>query len=115
VIFPEGTRTRPGPLGSPHRGVGRLALQTGAPGGPVAGLGTEAVRRGWRVRPHRVRLRCGRPLSFPREDNPSPALAAAVTERIWARVVLQWDWLGGAMPQCPVFVNADDRVGAHAA
>ena len=29
-IFPEGTRTRPGPLGSPHRGVGRLALQTGA-------------------------------------------------------------------------------------
>ena len=26
----------------------------------------------------------------------SPALAAAVTERIWACVSLQWDWLGGA-------------------
>ncbi|MGD0980565.1 MAG: lysophospholipid acyltransferase family protein [Solirubrobacteraceae bacterium] len=115
VIFPEGTRTRPGPLGNPHRGVGRLALQTGAPVVPVAVLGTEAVRRGWRVRPHRVRLRCGRPLSFPREENPSPALAAAVTERIWACVVLQWDWLGGAMPECPAFVSADDRVGAHAA
>ena len=46
VIFPEGTRTRPGPLGLPHRGVGRLALQTGAPVVPVAVLGTEAVRRG---------------------------------------------------------------------
>jgi len=57
--------------------------------------------------------------AFPREDNPSPALAAAVTERVWACVVLQWDWLGGAMPQCPAFVNADDRaddrVGARAA
>ncbi|HUB76641.1 MAG TPA: lysophospholipid acyltransferase family protein, partial [Solirubrobacteraceae bacterium] len=42
VIFPEGTRTRPGPLGTPHRGVGRLAIQTGAPVEPVAVLGTEA-------------------------------------------------------------------------
>ena len=30
-IFPEGTRVRPGPLGEPKRGVGRLALETGAP------------------------------------------------------------------------------------
>lgn len=98
-IFPEGTRTRPGPLGSAHRGVGRLALQTGAPVVPVAIIGTEAVRRGWRIRPHRVRVRCGAALSFPIEANPSPAAAAAVTERIWARVTLQWDWLGGAMPE----------------
>ena len=31
LIFPEGTRTRPGSLGHPKRGVGRLALETGAP------------------------------------------------------------------------------------
>ena len=31
LIFPEGHRIRPGGLGSPHRGVGRLALETGAP------------------------------------------------------------------------------------
>src|SRR5262249_26015311 len=30
-IFPEGTRHRRGTLGKPKRGVGRLALQTGAP------------------------------------------------------------------------------------
>jgi len=99
VIFPEGTRTRPGPLGHARRGVGRLALQTGAPVIPVAVLGTEAIRRGWRVRPHRVMLRCGRALSFPRVENPTPAEAAAVTDRIWPCVVLQWDWLGGKMPE----------------
>jgi len=62
LIFPEGTRVRPGSLGRPKRGVGRLALETGAPVVPVAVIGTEAVRRGWRIRPHKVRIRCGRPL-----------------------------------------------------
>src|SRR4029077_17255981 len=57
VIFPEGTRIRPGTLGTPKRGVGRLALETGAPVVPVAVIGTEAIRRGWRIRPHKVRLR----------------------------------------------------------
>jgi len=66
---------------------------------PVAVLGTEAVRRGWRIRPHRVTLRCGRPVSFPRMENPTPADAAAVTDRIWLCVVVQWDWLGGKMPE----------------
>ncbi len=99
VIFPEGTRTRPGPLGQPRRGVGRLALQTGAPVVPVAVLGTEAVRRGWRIRPHRVTLRCGQALSFPRAEDPTPGEASAVTDQIWLCVVLQWDWLGGKMPE----------------
>lgn len=98
LIFPEGTRTRPGALGRPRRGVGRLALQTGAPVVPVAVIGTEDVRRGWRIRPRRVRLRAGRPLSFPKVDQPSPALARAVTDRIWPCVMLQWEWLGGLPP-----------------
>src|SRR5579884_2055523 len=98
LIFPEGTRIRPGALGIPHRGVGRLALQTGAPVVPVAVLGTEAVRRGWRIRPHKVSIRAGRPLRFPVVHEPSPELAAAVTERIWPCVMLQWEWLGGLPP-----------------
>ena len=101
VIFPEGTRKRPGPLGAPRRGVGRLALQTGAPVVPVAVFGTEAVRRGWRIRPHRVTLRCGRPLTFPRVVEPTPGEAGAVTDRIWLCVEVQWDWLGGPMPERP--------------
>lgn len=71
LIFPEGTRVRPGGLGRPKRGVGRLALETGAPVIPVAVIGTEAVRRGWCVRPHKVRIRCGRPLRFPHVEAPS--------------------------------------------
>ena len=95
VIFPEGTRVRPGGLGRPRRGVGRLALETGAPVVPVAVLGTEAIRCGWRIRPDRVTLRAGRPLTFPRVETPSPQLAQAVTDRIWPCVALQWEWLGG--------------------
>jgi glycerol-3-phosphate dehydrogenase (NAD(P)+) len=98
VMFPEGTRVRPGALGRPKRGVGRLALETGAPVVPVAVIGTEAVRRGWRIRPHKVRARIGRPLTFPRVESPSRQLAAAVTDRIWPCVMLQWEWLGGLPP-----------------
>ncbi len=98
LIFPEGTRTRPGSLGRPKRGVGRLALETGAPVVPVAVIGTEAVRRGWRIRPHKVRIRAGRALRFPRVPDASPALARAVTDRVWPCVMLQWEWLGGLPP-----------------
>src|SRR5919204_629887 len=97
-IFPEGTRIRSGSLASPKRGVGRLALQTGAPVLPVAVFGTERVRRGWRIRPRKVKLRMGRPMTFPRSERPSPALAATVTARIWPNIELQWEALGGLPP-----------------
>jgi glycerol-3-phosphate dehydrogenase (NAD(P)+) len=96
VVFPEGTRVRSGPLGSPRRGVGRLALETGAPVAPVTVIGSDQVRRGLRIRPRKVRIRVGRPLLFPTVERSSPRLAAGVTDRIWACVGLQWDWLGGA-------------------
>jgi 1-acyl-sn-glycerol-3-phosphate acyltransferase len=95
LIFPEGTRIRAGGVARAKRGVGRLALETGAPVVPVAIHGTEEVRRGWRIRPRRVAVRAGRPLTFPRLETPSRALAGAVTSRIWPCVELQWEWLGG--------------------
>jgi glycerol-3-phosphate dehydrogenase (NAD(P)+) len=98
LIFPEGTRIRPGTLGAPKRGVGRLALETGAPVIPVAVIGTETIRRGWRIRPHKVSIRAGAPLRFPQVSEPSGQLAGAVTERIWPCVMLQWEWLGGLPP-----------------
>jgi 1-acyl-sn-glycerol-3-phosphate acyltransferase len=98
MIFPEGTRVRPGPLGHPRRGVGRLALESGATVVPVAVIGSGDVRRGWRIRPRKVRIRCGPPLRFPHVERPSPALAKAVTDRIWPCVELQWEWLGGTPP-----------------
>jgi len=98
LIFPEGTRTRSGSLRRPKRGIGRLALETGAPVVPIAVLGSERARRGWRVRPVKISVRCGRPLTFPRVEEPSQRLAAEVTERIWPCVELQWEWLGGLPP-----------------
>ena len=98
LIFPEGTRVRPGPPGPAKRGVGRLALETGAPVVPVAVIGTTEVRRGWRIRPRKVRIRAGRPLTFPRVESASRELAQAVTDRIWPCVMLQWEWLGGITP-----------------
>jgi 1-acyl-sn-glycerol-3-phosphate acyltransferase len=98
IIFPEGTRIRSGSIARPKRGVGRLALETGAPVLPVAVQGSEEVRRGVRIRPRKVKLRMGTPLTFPRTERPSPALAATVTERIWPNVELQWEWLGGLPP-----------------
>jgi glycerol-3-phosphate dehydrogenase (NAD(P)+) len=98
VVFPEGTRIRSGSLGAPKSGVGRLALETGAPVVPIAVIGSERARRGWRVRPVKVRIRLGRTLTFPSVDAPSAHLAREVTARIWPCVELQWEWLGGLPP-----------------
>jgi len=98
LIFPEGTRIRPGALGKPKRGVGRLALETGATVVPVAMIGTEAIRKGILIRPHKIRVRIGAPLTFPKVETATGQLAAAVTDRIWPNVMLQWEWLGGLPP-----------------
>ena len=109
VVFPEGTRVRGAGLAEPRRGIGRLALETGAPVAPVAVIGSDAVRRGWRIRPRKVRIRVGRPLRFPTVESCSPALAAGVTERIWACVSLQWDWLGGQHAASPALSSEPPR------
>ncbi|MEA2402738.1 MAG: glycerol-3-phosphate dehydrogenase [Thermoleophilaceae bacterium] len=98
VIFPEGTRITSGSLGKPKRGVGRMALQSGAPVVPIAITGSEHARDGWKIKPVRVHVRFGPALTYPRVDNPSPFLAGEVTERIWPCVGLQWEWLGGLPP-----------------
>src|ERR687890_380813 len=100
VIFPEGTRIRTGSLARPKRGVGRLALQSGKPVVPIAVTNSERARSGWRIKPVKVHIRCGPPLTFPRVEEPSPFLAGEVTERIWPCVELQWEWLGPPPARC---------------
>jgi 1-acyl-sn-glycerol-3-phosphate acyltransferase len=101
VIFPEGTRVRPGPLGAPKRGVGRLAVETGAPVVPVAIIGTENIRKGWRIRPHKVRILAGPVMRFDPTAN-----VREVTELIWSRVSAQWAALGGPVADAEVLEPA---------
>jgi glycerol-3-phosphate dehydrogenase (NAD(P)+) len=115
VIFPEGTRIRTGSLGSPKRGVGRLALESGKPVVPIAVTNSEHARRGWRIKPVKVHLRFGPALTFPRVDDPSPFLAGEVTERIWPCVGLQWEWLGGLPPLRTAAVVGAGSMGTAAA
>jgi 1-acyl-sn-glycerol-3-phosphate acyltransferase len=65
VIYPEGTRSRDGKLHAGHRGVGHLALATGAPIIPTGIVGTDVVQPpGSRFpRPFRpVAVRFGEPI-----------------------------------------------------
>ena len=65
VVFPEGTRVRQGPLSDPRRGVGRLALETGAPVAPVAAV-TRSAEAGASARARFVSVwvvRCASPPS----------------------------------------------------
>ncbi len=48
-IFPEGTRTRTGALGSAKAGVGMIALRAKVPVVPIAFIGTQNILRGRRL------------------------------------------------------------------
>jgi 1-acyl-sn-glycerol-3-phosphate acyltransferase len=92
VIFPEGRCVPSGPLGPPRRGVGRLALASGAPVVPIAIHGTEpsATRR---IPPRRVRIQAGPALRLVSADQrtPTPAAARLATECVWAAVSAEWE------------------------
>lgn len=71
LVYAEGGRSRSGRLGEPKPGIGRIALETGAPIVPVAIHGSERVR-GWkRLLFPKVTIQFGEPLSFPVEEAPS--------------------------------------------
>ncbi len=90
LIFPEGTRTRRERLGQARRGVGRLALETGAPVVPTVLCGTDKARRGWRVRPVKIRTWCAERVSVERVEAVSAAAAQRTTADIWRRVEELW-------------------------
>ena len=64
-MFPEGTRIRPARWLRQSAASAGSPWRPGAPVVPVAIIGTEDVRKGWRIRPRKVRIRAGRALRFP--------------------------------------------------
>jgi 1-acyl-sn-glycerol-3-phosphate acyltransferase len=71
LIYSEGGRSRSGELGEPKPGIGRIALESGAPVVPVAIYGSAAVRRWKRLRFPKVTVQYGEPLHFAVEESPS--------------------------------------------
>lgn len=85
-IYAEGGRSRTGGLGEPRRGVGRLALESGAPVVPTAIHGSEGAK-GWRSgRFPRVTVSYGKPISFEREPQPSRDRQQEAAEAIFGEV-----------------------------
>jgi 1-acyl-sn-glycerol-3-phosphate acyltransferase len=86
LVYAEGGRSRSGKLGEVKPGLGRIALESGAPVVPVALHGSERVRRWKRLRFPRVTVQFGEPLSFPAEVGPSRERQLEVAEQIFSRV-----------------------------
>jgi 1-acyl-sn-glycerol-3-phosphate acyltransferase len=86
LIYAEGGRSRSGKMGEPKPGVGRLALESGAPVVPVAIHGSAKVRRWKRLRFPKVTVSYGEPISFAREESPSRERQDEVAHEIFDRV-----------------------------
>jgi 1-acyl-sn-glycerol-3-phosphate acyltransferase len=86
LIYAEGGRSRSGEMGDPKRGVGRLALESGAPVVPVAIHGSAKVRRWKRFRFPKITVQYGEPLTFPVEREASPERQLEVATQVFDRV-----------------------------
>ena len=86
LVYAEGGRSRSGELGEVKPGIGRIALESGAPVVPVAIHGSAAVRRWKRFRFPKVTVQFGEPIEFPAEEAPSRERQLEVAEQIFAPV-----------------------------
>jgi 1-acyl-sn-glycerol-3-phosphate acyltransferase len=86
LVYAEGGRSRSGELGEPKPGIGRIALETGAPVVPVCIFGSERVRSWKRLRFPKVTIQFGEPLTFPVEAAPSRERQLEVATEVFGRV-----------------------------
>jgi 1-acyl-sn-glycerol-3-phosphate acyltransferase len=93
LIYAEGGRSRSTELGEPKRGVGRLALESGAPVVPVAVYGSAGVRRWRKLRFPRVTVEFGEPVTFPREEAVSRERQLEVAGEVFVRVKQMYEGL----------------------
>ncbi len=95
LVYAEGGRSRSGQLGEPKPGIGRIALETGAPVVPVAIHGSARVRKWKRLRFPSVRVRFGEPLAFPVETEPARERQTEVAETVFGQVRKMYEELSG--------------------
>ena len=96
VMYSEGGRSRTGTLSEqPKRGIGRLALQSGAPVVPVAIYGSSHVRNWKRLQFPKVTVRYGDAIRWPQVDDPTRDQQQAVANEIFARIRMLYATLDG--------------------
>jgi 1-acyl-sn-glycerol-3-phosphate acyltransferase len=87
VMYCEGGRSRTGELAPAARpGIGRLALQSGAPVVPVAILGSHRVRNWKRVQFPKVIVQFGAPFRFAVQEEPTREQQQQVADYILERI-----------------------------
>jgi 1-acyl-sn-glycerol-3-phosphate acyltransferase len=86
LVYAEGGRSRSGRLGEPKPGIGRIALESGAPIVPVAIHGSERARQWKRFRFPKVTVHFGEPVSFPVEEAPSRERQLEVATEVFGHV-----------------------------
>ena len=87
AMYPEGGRSRTGELQEHAKpGIGRLALQSGAPVVPIAILGSAKIRNWKRLRFPSVRVQYGEPLRFQREPGATRERQQEVADAIFAEI-----------------------------
>ena len=87
VMYPEGGRSRTGAMAeSAKHGIGRLALQSGAPVVPIAIFGSSRIRNWKRLRFPRVRVAFGAPVRFAQEPDATRERHQEVADEIFARI-----------------------------
>ena len=94
-IYAEGGRSRSGGLGEPRPGIGRVALESGAPVVPVAIHGSMNVRHWRRLHFPRVTVSYGEPFVLARVANPTREQQLEAAERVFDRVRALYAELGG--------------------
>jgi 1-acyl-sn-glycerol-3-phosphate acyltransferase len=95
LVYAEGGRSRSGELGEVKPGIGRIALESGAPVVPVVIYGSAGVRRWKRLRFPKITVEFGEPLSFPKEEAPGRERQQEVSEQIFAPVRAMYGALSG--------------------
>lgn len=85
-IYAEGGRSRSTGLGEPRPGIGRLALESGAPVVPVAIHGSLAVRQWRRGRFPQVTVSYGEPMRLEQLTKPSREQQAKAAQAIFGQV-----------------------------
>jgi 1-acyl-sn-glycerol-3-phosphate acyltransferase len=87
AMYAEGGRSRTGELSDkPRRGIGRLALLSGAPVVPVAIHGSHRVRNWKRLQFPKIRVYYGEPVVYERVSATTRESEQAVAEEIFGEV-----------------------------